>query len=52
MAVNGAGNDKVLCEISETPLSSIDLGLGRLGREVAREKKITGSKPNSREAPR
>jgi LacI family transcriptional regulator len=36
VAVIGVGNDDVLCEISETPLSSIDLGLGRLGQEVAR----------------
>jgi LacI family transcriptional regulator len=36
VAVIGVGNDEVLCEISDAPLSSIDLGLGRLGQEVAR----------------
>jgi len=36
VAVIGAGNDEVLCEISDTSLSSIDLGPGRLGQEAAR----------------
>jgi LacI family transcriptional regulator len=36
VAVIGVGNDEVLCEIGDAPLSSIDLGLGRLGQEVAR----------------
>ena len=36
VAVIGVGNDELLCEISDTPLSSIDLGPGRLGQEAAR----------------
>jgi LacI family transcriptional regulator len=36
VAVVGAGNDELLCEITDPTLSSIDLGLGRLGQEAAR----------------
>jgi LacI family transcriptional regulator len=36
VAVVGVGNDELLCEITDPTLSSIDLGLGRLGQEAAR----------------
>ena len=36
VAIIGVGNDDVLCELGGTTLSSVDLGLGRLGREAAR----------------